>query len=128
MQKTIYQNQSLRIVSKHFEIPWLIIYMQDQEIKEFTQCSNALQMEILRAINIIERNMIRYFKPDKINIALFGNYHPHLHVHIQARFANDSYFPEPTWGTKQREPSGRLYEDDVYELFINNLKKELEQA
>jgi diadenosine tetraphosphate (Ap4A) HIT family hydrolase len=28
---------------------------------------------------------------------------PHVHWHIMARFAEDSYFPEPMWGKRQRE-------------------------
>jgi diadenosine tetraphosphate (Ap4A) HIT family hydrolase len=47
--------------------------------------------------------MIKFYNPDKINISSFGNYVPHVHIHIQARFKNDEYFPEPMWGDKQRK-------------------------
>jgi len=47
--------------------------------------------------------MIAYYNPKKINIASFGNYMPHVHWHVMARFEEDSFFPEPMWGIKQRE-------------------------
>ncbi|HHH72870.1 MAG TPA: HIT family protein, partial [Sulfuricurvum sp.] len=36
-------------------------------------------------------------------IASFGNMLPQVHWHIMARFKEDSYFPEPMWGEKQRD-------------------------
>ena len=102
MDNIIYKNSLIRIEVEEFEIPWLKIFTQEP-IKEFSQCSQELQLEILRVINIIEKEMLEYFQPYKINISSFGNYVPHVHFHIQARYKNDSYFPEPTWGKKQRE-------------------------
>ncbi len=107
MDTIIYQNSLIKIEIEDFEIPWLKIFTQEP-IKEFSQCSQGLQLEILRVINIIEKEMLDYFTPDKINISSFGNYVPHVHFHIQARFKNDSYFPEPTWGKKQREANLNL--------------------
>ena len=71
-------------------------------------------------INMIEEEMIAYFNPKKINIAEFGNYMPHLHWHIMARFEEDSYFPEPMWGIKQREASLHL---PSFETFCSQLIK-----
>ncbi len=100
----IYQNDLIKVEIEPFEIPWLKVFTQ-KEIKEFSQCDSNLKIEIFRVLDIIEKEMLSYFQPDKINIASFGNYVPHVHFHIQSRFKNDSYFPEPTWGTKQRTSS-----------------------
>jgi diadenosine tetraphosphate (Ap4A) HIT family hydrolase len=102
MSNIIYENTLIKIEVEPFEIPWLKIFTQ-KPIKEFSQCDNKTKQEIFRALDICEKEMINYFSPEKINIASFGNYCPHVHFHIQARFKNDSYFPEPTWGKKQRE-------------------------
>jgi diadenosine tetraphosphate (Ap4A) HIT family hydrolase len=64
--------------------------------------------------------MLSFFKPKKINIASFGNYMPHVHWHIMARFEEDSYFPEPMWGEKQREGS---YELKEFDKFLELLKE-----
>ena len=66
--------------------------------------------------------MLVYFEPEKINIASFGNYCPHVHFHIQARFKEDSYFPEPTWGIKQRESNLNLNNfHNFYEYLVLKL-------
>jgi len=117
MDTILYENELLKVEIEPSEIPWIKIFTQEP-IKEFSQCSKELQLEILKTINIIEIEMLEYFKPDKINIASFGNYVPHVHFHMQARFKNDSYFPEPTWGKKQRESNVSLNNLDT---FYNNL-------
>jgi len=117
MDTIIYQNSLIKIEVEPFEIPWIKIFTQEP-IKEFSQCDDKIKQEILRVLDVIEKEMLEYFTPDKINIASFGNYVPHLHFHIQARFKNDSYFPEPTWGQKQREATLNLKD---FTTFYNNL-------
>jgi len=83
------------------EIPWLKIFTKEP-YKEFSDCPKNVKEEIWRVLDIIEKEMLSYYKPTKVNIASFGNYMPHVHFHIMARFEEDSYFPEPMWGEKQR--------------------------
>lgn len=113
MENVIYENDLIKVAIEPFEIPWLKIFTQ-KNIKEFSQCDYETKMEILRVLDLIEKQMLEYFSPEKINIASFGNYVPHVHFHIQARFKNDSYFPEPTWGKKQRNGKLDLKSFDVF--------------
>jgi len=113
----IYQNSLIKIEIEPSEIPWLKIFSQ-KPYKEFSDAPKEVRLEIFRLLDIIEREMIGFFNPTKINIATFGNYLPHLHWHIMARFENDSYFPEPMWGEKQRNGS---YELSRFEEFIEIL-------
>ncbi len=119
----IYENSLIRVEIEKSEIPWLKIFTQ-KELKEFSECNQETKMEILRALDIIEKEMISYFNPEKINIASFGNYVPHVHFHIMARFKEDSYFPEPMWGKMQRE--GKLKLKDFKE-FYKLVKEKLNQ-
>lgn len=118
---TIYENHLIKIEIEPSEIPWLKIFTQEV-IKEFSQCCNETKQEIFRALDIIEKEMLEYYKPEKINIASFGNYVPHVHFHIMARFKEDSYFPEPMWGRQQREADLNL---PSFELFCKKLKAKL---
>ena len=120
MEHIIYQNELIKLEIEPFEIPWLKIFTQ-LPIKEFSQCNTETKLEILRVLDICEKEMLSYFNPDKINIASFGNYLPHVHFHIQARFKNDSYFPEPTWGKKQRESQIAL--KDINKFYENLILK-----
>ncbi|RXJ96561.1 HIT family protein [Arcobacter sp. AHV-9/2010] len=115
----IFKNSLINIQIEKSEIPWLKIFTNDN-IKEFSQCSIEIKQDIWKYLDIIEKAMINYYKPDKINIASFGNYVPHVHFHIMARFKDDSFFPEPMWGVKQREAKLFL---PSFENFIDELKK-----
>ncbi len=117
----IYKNDLIKIEIESSEIPWLKIFTIEN-IKEFSQCNSQTKQEIFKYLDIIEKEMLAYFNPKKINIASFGNYVPHVHFHIMARFEEDSYFPEPMWGKKQREANLDL---PSFEEFYENLKKKL---
>ncbi|MDP3300721.1 MAG: HIT domain-containing protein [Sulfuricurvum sp.] len=114
----IYTNPLIYIEIHESEIPWLKIFTHKNR-KEFSDCSHEERMMIFEALDLIEKEMLSYFKPDKINIASFGNMLPRVHWHIMARFLNDSYFPEPMWGAKQREGEVKMA---PMEPFIENLK------
>ncbi len=115
----LYENKSIKIESEDSEIPWLKVFTQNP-YKEMSEVPQEIKNEIYVLLDIIEKEMLRYYKPKKINIASFGNYMPHVHWHIMARFEEDSYFPEPMWGTKQRESSLSL---PSFKLFCDNLVK-----
>ncbi len=117
----IYENSLIRVEIEPFEIHWLKVFTV-APMKDFSLCSQELKLEILRVLYIIEKEMLYYFECDKINIASFGNYVPHVHFHIQARFKDDSYFPEPTWGTKQRESILALKDMSI---FYTNIQSKL---
>lgn len=104
MQKPIWKNQFLKIEIEESEIPWLKVFTL-HPYQEMSQVPREIRGEIYALLDIIEKEMIAYYSPSKINIASFGNYLPHVHWHIMARFEQDSYYPEPMWGEKQREPS-----------------------
>jgi diadenosine tetraphosphate (Ap4A) HIT family hydrolase len=117
----LYENAAVKIEIHPSEIPWLKIFTQ-YPYKEMSEASDEIKLEIYHLLDIIEKEMIAYYAPDKINIASFGNYLPHVHWHIMARFAQDSYYPEPMWGTKQREAVLQL---PSFEVFCDRLARVL---
>ncbi len=117
----IYENPRLKIETEESEIPWLKLFTQ-YPYKEMSEVPAEIRFEIYDLLDIIEKAMITYYTPDKINIASFGNYVPHVHWHIMARFKEDSYFPEPMWGKKQRESTLTL---PSFETFCQQLQSTL---
>ena len=109
----IYENKSIYIEIEESEIPWLKVFTR-KPYKEFSQTPLKVKLQLLSKIDIIEKEMLSYYNPKKINIASFGNYLPHVHFHVMARFEEDSYFPEPMWGVKQREGKLELKSFDVF--------------
>ncbi len=121
MKNTVFENNLIKIEIENSEIPWLKIFTQ-KELKEFSQCDSRTKSEIWEKLDIIEKEMLKYFNPEKINIASFGNYVPHVHFHIMARFKDDSFFPEPMWGKKQRNSSLKL---PCFDIFYKTISKKL---
>jgi len=117
----IYENKTVRIEVEESEIPWLKIFTQDH-YREMSEVPVPVKQEIYELLDLIEKEMLHYYTPKKINIASFGNYMPHVHWHIMARFEEDSYFPEPMWGTKQRESSLSL---PSFDAFCKRIQKRL---
>jgi len=117
----IYQNNHIYIEVEKSEIPWLKIFSQ-KPYKEFSECDSKTREQILVALDVIEKEMLEFYSPAKINIASFGNYVPKVHFHVMARFENDSYFPEPMWGKKQREGSKKI---ENFEEFLEIVKDKL---
>lgn len=119
--QNIYATDNIRIKVEPSEIPWLKIFTV-HPYKEMCEVPKDIRYEIYEMLDIIEKTMIAFYSPAKINIASFGNYIPHVHWHIMARFAEDSYYPEPMWGKKQRESSLELVPLD---LFLEDLLMKL---
>ncbi|CAA6824031.1 MAG: Diadenosine tetraphosphate (Ap4A) hydrolase and other HIT family hydrolases [uncultured Sulfurovum sp.] len=118
---TLYENKTIKIEIETSEVPWLKIFTQTP-YQEMSDVPKDIRTEIYDTLDMIEKEMISYYKPKKINIASFGNYVPHVHWHIMARFEEDSFYPEPMWGEKQREATLNL---PSFEKFTLKLKDQL---
>jgi diadenosine tetraphosphate (Ap4A) HIT family hydrolase len=118
---TLFSHPLLHVALHESEIPWVKIFSA-HPYKELSDCDASTKAALFTCMEICEKTLIDYYSPEKINIAMFGNYLPHLHIHVMARFTNDSYFPEPMWGTKQREGTLSL---PPLEGFIERLKQGL---
>lgn len=121
MMEKLYENDYFYILKEESTIPWVKIFTT-KPYKELSDCDEKIQEAILKAMLIVEKEMIAYYQPEKINIALFGNYVPHVHIHVMARFKDDSHFPESMWGIKQRESSLILPD---FGIFVTSLQKKL---
>ena len=117
----IYENTKIRIEVEASEIPSLKIFTH-HPYKQMSEVTAFVKFEIYDLLDTIEKEMLSYYNPKKINIASFGNYVPHVHWHIMARFEEDSFFPEPMWGTKQREGKLDLPE---FESFCERVNKDI---
>lgn len=109
----IWENDIFYMERHESDIPWVKLFTETP-YKEMSDAPSDVRRQIYTILDIVEREMIAYYRPDKINIASFGNYLPHLHWHIMARFRNDAYFPEPMWGEKQRESTLALPDFDRF--------------
>jgi len=120
----LYENKHIRIEREESEVPWLKIFTQ-HPYQEMSEVPSELRYMIFDLLDLIEKEMLDYYRPKKINIASFGNYMPHVHWHIMARFEEDSYFPEPMWGTKQRDGILSL---PSFDIFCDTIKSRIDHV
>lgn len=118
----IFRDEFIYIEKEQSEIPWVKIFTT-AGFSELTECDTKTKKRVYEAMEICEKTMLSYYKPKKINIAMFGNYLPKLHVHVMARFENDSFFPEPMWGKKQRDGKLDLPSFDEFAKVLNEKLK-----
>jgi len=120
----IYENKDFYIEKEESEIPWLKIFTK-YPYKELGDMPKELRNELWNIYDIVEDEMKRYYRPTKINMASFANMLPRVHLHVMARFENDSFFPNPIWGEKLREGQVRLPDENKFYRNIFNALQEL---
>ncbi len=79
-------------------------------VAEMSDLPEPARLEVMDAVFLVEKAIREVMRPDKVNLASFGNMVPHLHWHIIPRFADDAHFPESVWGTRQRDPDVAILE------------------
>jgi len=76
--------------------------------KEMTDLVEAERARLMNIVFVVERVLRDLLKPEKINLASFGNMVPHVHWHIIPRFADDPHYPNPVFGARQRDGAHAL--------------------
>ena len=109
----IYEDNQILITKEPSEIPWLKIFTKEP-YKELGDVPKSLRLRLWEVYDIIEYEMKTYYTPTKINMASFANMLPRVHIHVMARFENDSYFPNPMWGEKLREANLELPDEEEF--------------
>ena len=117
-EEVIFRNDLFRVILVD-EIPGYIRIIANRHIKEFSELSDEEAIKLTLAIKKIEKKMLNFLKPDKINIATLGNMVPHLHIHIIPRYKNDSWWPGATFCEKVRDFK---YPPFNKELFIKEIQ------
>jgi len=76
--------------------------------KEMTDLAEAERARLMNIVFVVERVLRDLLKPEKVNLASFGNMVPHVHWHIIPRFTDDPHYPNPVFGARQRDGARAL--------------------
>lgn len=77
-------------------------------VREMSDLAPADRRHLLDVVGALEAAVRGAVRPDKINLASFGNVVPHLHWHVIPRWTDDSHFPAPIWAAAVRPVPVRL--------------------
>ena len=108
---------SIRLID-NAKFPWIILIPKRQNITDISELSSKDQMLLMKEIVHCSKLMKKIFKTKKLNVEKIGNIVPQLHIHIIARFTNDSTWPLSVWVTK-----GKPYSKELLKKIIDLLKK-----
>jgi len=102
----VLSNEFLRVVLVDDpDFPGFARVIWNDHAREMSDLAAEEEQRLMRTVFAVERAQRAVLAPVKINLASLGNVVPHLHWHVIPRFANDSHFPQPVWGTRLRERS-----------------------
>ena len=113
MHTIVYEDKEIYIEKQESEIPWLKIFTHEP-YKELGEMPKRLRRRLWEVYDIVEFHMKFYYKADKINMASFANKLPQVHIHVMARFKNDSWFPNNVWEEKLRESNLKLPDEEKF--------------
>lgn len=100
----VVRNAELRVVRVNDALyPGFYRVIWNEHVAEFSDLSQAQRGRCMDALALVESLMRMHLQPLKMNLATLGNMVPHLHWHLIARYRDDPHFPQPIWGTQQRE-------------------------
>jgi diadenosine tetraphosphate (Ap4A) HIT family hydrolase len=90
-------------------------------VAEMTDLAPAERNHLMQVVYALEAALRARLAPAKMNLAALGNQTPHLHWHVIPRFADDSHFPQPVWGSPQRPGRERVLPDNLATALAGDL-------
>lgn len=104
----LWSSSTCRVVSVDDpDFPGFCRVIWRDHVREMTDLTVAQRQYLMAVVFAVEAVLRQRYSPLKINLASFGNLVPHLHWHVIPRWAEDSHFPAPIWGERQR-PQGTV--------------------
>ena len=100
------------------KFPWIILIPKRKNITDISELNYKDQILLMKEIVISSKVMKSSFKTSKLNIEKVGNIIPQLHIHIIARFKQDSSWPLSVWVVK-----GKPYSAEDLNEIISKIKK-----
>lgn len=113
--------QSLVLLHRDSQYPWLILVPQRPEITEIHHLDADDRLQLMEESCQLAEVMVDLFAPRKMNIAALGNMVPQLHIHHIARYEKDPAWPHPVWGRVPAVP----YSDAALEERLQRLRHAL---
>ena len=102
----------------NLKFPWLILIHKRKNITDMSELNSKDQILLMKEIIYVSKIVKKLFKTSKLNIEKIGNIVPQLHIHIIARYKNDSSWPLSVWVVK-----GKTYSKATLEKNLDKLIK-----
>ena len=108
---------TLRLID-NAKFPWIILIPKRKGVTDITNLNTKDQLNLMKEIVYCSKLMKKIFKTSRLNIEKIGNVVPQLHIHIIARYKNDSSWPLSVWVVK-----GKNYSKLTLDKTISKISK-----
>ena len=108
---------SVRLIDNN-KFPWIILIPKRKRVTDISELSSKDQLLLMKEIVYCSKLMKKVFKTSKLNVEKIGNIVPQLHIHIIARYKNDSSWPLSVWVVK-----GKFYTKEGLSKAIKSLRR-----
>ena len=123
----VLSNDQLRVVLVDDpDFPGFARVIWNDHVREMTELDADSRRCLMQVVFAVESAQREALAPAKINLASLGNVTPHLHWHVIPRFIDDSHFPQPIWGTRQRTPAAGII--DARRAQVDRLRWRIAEA
>jgi diadenosine tetraphosphate (Ap4A) HIT family hydrolase len=110
----LWQDERCRLVQvADAAYPGFCRVVWNHHVAEMTDLDAADRHHLMTVVFAAEFALRATARPDKVNLASFGNVVPHLHWHVIPRWRDDRHFPNPVWGAALRDAPARPAADDA---------------
>ncbi|MFA7678905.1 MAG: HIT family protein [Pigmentiphaga sp.] len=101
----LWEDGDLRVIAvADDDYPGFTRVIWKAHIAEMSDLSATERARLMLVVNEVENVQRQFLRPDKINLASFGNQVPHVHWHVIPRWRDDKHFPDSYWSAARREP------------------------
>jgi diadenosine tetraphosphate (Ap4A) HIT family hydrolase len=108
----LWRDACCRVVLADEPFPGFCRVIWNAHVREMTDLPAPSRTHLMHVVYAVESALRARLTPTKMNLASLGNQTPHLHWHVIPRFADDTHFPQPVWGPRQREASPHALPED----------------
>ena len=106
---------SVRLIDNS-KFPWIILIPKRKKVYDITGLNTKDQILLIKEIVFCSKIMQKAFKTSKLNIEKIGNIVPQLHIHIIARFKNDSAWPLSVWVVREKSYTKKILQKTILKL------------
>jgi diadenosine tetraphosphate (Ap4A) HIT family hydrolase len=110
--RVVFEDARLRVVVADEPFAGFCRVIWKAHVREMTDLAPVDRMHLMNIVFAVEAALRALLAPRKMNVASLGNLVAHLHWHVIPRFGDDSHFPQPVWGARQRDGATRALPHD----------------
>lgn len=113
------------LLEDNMHYPWLFLVPRKTNVSRLIDLSESDQLQLLKEMDYVQKIMWKEFQPTQLNVAAIGNKTPQLHIHIIARFSNDSAWPNTVWDHPTRahySEGAKQLKIEQFRLLLSSLK------